>query len=281
MRPSLITAMRSLSSSSSSRSSLISKTAPPLARTCRMRAWISATAAKSSPNTGFAAINTLIEPASSRASTARCTLPPERLAIGAFSPRVFTPYSVIHERARSRHAPKRSQPRLSGASSKSRSAMFCATDSSPTQALRKGSSGSARNCRMRFSERFAAYGSPTTRTVPATRGRWPTSASTSSRWPLPETPAMPRISPLRTDRLSPCTASVPRSPIALSPSTCSAIGAAASVAVRGAALPSATMAEALAAESPIIACASCSGVVLGTEAPCTRLPRRSTVTSSA
>ena len=32
--------------------------------------------------------------------------------------------------------------------------------------------------------------------------RWPTSASTSSRWPLPETPAMPRISPARTCRLS-------------------------------------------------------------------------------
>ena len=44
-----------------------------------MRAWISATAAKSRPNTGLAAISTLTSPASSRASTARCTLPPDRL----------------------------------------------------------------------------------------------------------------------------------------------------------------------------------------------------------
>ena len=103
-RPSLITTMRSASSSSSSRSSLISSTAPPRARTCTMRLWISATAAKSSPNTGFAAISTLMSPASSRASTARCTLPPDRLRIGAPSPCVLTPYSAIHSRARLRHS---------------------------------------------------------------------------------------------------------------------------------------------------------------------------------
>ena len=246
-----------------------------------MRAWISATAAKSSPKTGFAAISTLMLPASSRASTARCTLPPERLAIGASSPRVLTPYSAIQARARLRHAPKRSQPTFNGASSKSRSAMFCATLSSPTHALRSGSSGRARSCSTRFSTRFAKYGWPTTFTVPAVRGRCPTSASTSSRCPLPETPAMPRISPFLTFKLNCRTASVLRSPIAERPSTCNAIGASTGVAERGAALPTATIAEALAAESPIIACASCSGVVPRTCAPCTLLPCRSTVTSSA
>jgi hypothetical protein len=82
MRPSLITTMRSASSSSSSRSSLISSTAAPRSRTPRMRAWISVTAAKSRPNTGLAAISTSMSPASSRASTARCTLPPDRLRDG-------------------------------------------------------------------------------------------------------------------------------------------------------------------------------------------------------
>ncbi|EWS57564.1 hypothetical protein Y694_04451 [Methylibium sp. T29-B] len=155
-RPSLITAMRSASSISSSRSSLISSTAPPRSRTCSSRAWISATAAKSRPNTGLAAISTFTSPASSRASTARCTLPPDSEPIGAFSPRVLMPYSVIQARARSFQAPKRSQPpRRSGGWSKSRSAMFCATLNSATLALRSGSSGSARSFSRRFSWRFA------------------------------------------------------------------------------------------------------------------------------
>ena len=122
-----------------------------------MRPWISATAAKSSPNTGLAAISTLMSPASSRASTARCTLPPERLRIGAPSPCVFTPYSAIHSRARLRQAAKFSTPaRASGGWSKSRSAMFSATLRSPTQALRSGSSGRLRTFRRRFSARRAA-----------------------------------------------------------------------------------------------------------------------------
>ena len=76
----------------------------------RCAAWISATAAKSRPNTGLAAISTLMSPASSRASTARCTLPPDRLRIGAPSPWVLTPYSAIHSRARLRQ-PRKVQQR--------------------------------------------------------------------------------------------------------------------------------------------------------------------------
>ena len=41
--------------------------------------------------------------------------------------------------------------------------------------------------------------------------RRPVSASTSSSWPLPATPAMPRISPARTSRSTPRTTSRPRS----------------------------------------------------------------------
>ena len=101
-------------------------------------------------------MSTLISPASSRASTARCTLPPDRLLIGAPSPCVFTPYSAIHSRARRFHWPKRSRPpEASGGWSKSRSAMFSATLNSPTQALRSGSSGRLRTLSARFSARLA------------------------------------------------------------------------------------------------------------------------------
>src|SRR5450830_515916 len=83
MAPSVITRMRSDNSSNSSRSSLTSRIAVPSARACNSRAWMSATEAKSRPNTGLATISTftasscLVESPSSRASTARCTLPPE------------------------------------------------------------------------------------------------------------------------------------------------------------------------------------------------------------
>ena len=58
IRPSNITRMRSASASSSSRSSLTSSTAAPALRASRIRAWISATAAKSRPKQGLAAIST-------------------------------------------------------------------------------------------------------------------------------------------------------------------------------------------------------------------------------
>ena len=41
--------------------------------------------------------------------------------------------------------------------------------------------------------------SPPTRTAPAVSGRMPVTASASSRWPLPATPAIPSTSPARTD----------------------------------------------------------------------------------
>src|SRR5579872_2664662 len=84
--PSNITTMRSESWRISSRSSLTRRTAAPRLRVCRMRARISATAAKSRPKQGLATINRSPSLDSSRASTARCTLPPERALIGASGP---------------------------------------------------------------------------------------------------------------------------------------------------------------------------------------------------
>ena len=51
--------------------------------------------------------------------------------------------------------------------------------------------------------------------------RRPVSASTSSSWPLPATPAMPRISPARTSKLTPLTTCWPRSSATLRSATTS------------------------------------------------------------
>ena len=278
MRPSLITTMRSASVSSSSRSSLTSSTAQPRLRAAISRPWISATAAKSSPNTGLLTSSSLASPASSRASTARCTLPPDSVRIAARSPCVLTPYSAIQARARCRSRPQRTQPPVAGwvangVSSNWRSAMLWATLRSPTQALCSGSSGSARTCRWRFWRRVALKGWPATCTRPASRRRWPVSDCISSRWPLPETPATPTISPARTSRLKSCTAASPRSPITCRPLMAKCTGPLSRrsrVSVTTTALP-----------SPTIACARRCGVVAATAVLSTSAPRRSTLTSSA
>ena len=80
--PSNITTIRSESCRISSRSSLTSSTAAPRLRAWTIRARISATAAKSRPKQGLATISRSPSLESSRASTARCTLPPDRPLIG-------------------------------------------------------------------------------------------------------------------------------------------------------------------------------------------------------
>ena len=63
---------------------------------------------------------------------------------------------------------------------------------------------------------------PATCTEPALGARMPAIVSASSRWPLPATPAMPTISPARTRSDTSRSASPPRSPAALTPSSSSA-----------------------------------------------------------
>src|SRR4029079_10817524 len=88
--PSNITTMRSDSCRISSRYSLTSSTAAPRLRACTIRARISATAAKSRPKQGLATISRSPSLDSSRARTARCTLPPDKAVIGASGPGVLT-----------------------------------------------------------------------------------------------------------------------------------------------------------------------------------------------
>src|SRR5215211_3636206 len=66
---------------------------------------------------------------------------------------------------------------------------------------------------------------PATVTRPACAFRRPVTASISSVWPLPSTPAMPTISPARTWKETSCTASSSRSSSTVSPSTSSSTSA--------------------------------------------------------
>jgi hypothetical protein len=172
---------------------------PALGAHLRMRLWISFTAAKSSPNTGLAAISTLMSPASSRASTARCTLPPDRLRIGAPSPWVLMPYSAIHcGRGCARRQSRNKRPgRAAGQWRLVEVAQGHVLGHAQVAhtGIAQRLFGQAAHFSRRFSSRRAHRAGPLTSTVPARRGRWPTRASTSSRWPLPDTPATPRISP--------------------------------------------------------------------------------------
>ena len=141
-------AMRSDSSSSSSRSSLTSSTAAPRLRAATIRPWISATAAKSSPNTGLAAISTSTSPDSSRASTARCTLPPDSVAIGASGDERLDPVArdQLARRVAHRAAGAASQPLAQRLSGRSCGTPCCRRRScAATQALRSGSSGRQRH----------------------------------------------------------------------------------------------------------------------------------------
>jgi hypothetical protein len=83
-----MTTRRSAISRISSRSLLTSSTAAPRLRAATISAWICATAEKWSPKHGFAAMITSAPPASSRASTARCTLPPDNAESGVCGERV-------------------------------------------------------------------------------------------------------------------------------------------------------------------------------------------------
>src|SRR5208282_6583939 len=91
---------------------------------------MSATDTKSRPKQGLATISTSTSLESSRASTARCTLPPERSRIGASGDTVFTLYLAMSSRARDRIGPGDTHHlnEAIGGLSKERNAMFSATD---------------------------------------------------------------------------------------------------------------------------------------------------------
>ena len=183
-----------------------------------MRLWISATAAKSRPNTGLAAISTLMSPASSRASTARCTLPPDRLRIGAPSPCVLTPYSAIHSRARLRHggklqpARRAGQRRLVEVAQRHVLGHAEVADAGVAQRLLRQAAHLQRAGSRRAARRRARPSRVTRARQPRRAGRPAPRPARAGRCPRRRRRRGSR--PARTCRLRSCTASVPRSPSA-------------------------------------------------------------------
>ena len=183
---------------------------------------ISATEAKSSPKQGLATISTSTSPDNSRASTARCTLPPDRSPISAVGrlrlhavagdqlarllahrPGRQPPARASHWAAGRRCGTPCSPPRSCAARSRSSGVL----PAGRTSSCGKRNRASARTARR--ARRCGRRGS----------GRWPDSTSISCDWPLPETPAMPTISPdmyLQVDLRS-STVLSPSSPSAISP----------------------------------------------------------------
>ena len=112
---------------------------------------------------------------------------------------------------------------------------------------------------------------PSISTRPPILRRIPVIASTSSRWPLPSTPATPKISPARTSTEKPLTVRTPRSSSTSRPRTLSTTSP-------GAASPLSTWKT---TSRPTIRLASdCWVAVCGSAVPATR-PLRSTVMRSA
>ena len=80
--------------------------------------------------------------------------------------------------------------------------MFSATLMRGTVAFFSGSSGRPNTLKRSKWPRFGSNGLPWMKMPPSVSGFWPASTSTSALWPLPETPAMPTISPALTLRLT-------------------------------------------------------------------------------
>ena len=115
-RPSYITAMRSLISMISSRSSEIISTAHPWSRFSRMVVLTSWAAFTSSPRVGWAATRARSAARASRRATKRCWLPPESWPAVANTDRVWTRASSTRRLAkaitlaRSRLMPRENSP---------------------------------------------------------------------------------------------------------------------------------------------------------------------------
>ena len=80
--------------------------------------------------------------------------------------------------------------------------MFSATLMRGTVAFFSGSSGRPNTLKRSKWPRLGSNGLPWMKMPPSVSGFWPASTSTSALWPLPETPAMPTISPDLTLRLT-------------------------------------------------------------------------------
>ena len=223
--PSYMTTMRSASARISSRSSLISRTATPLGRGRRAgSACTVSIAATSSPRVGEAATSTLRvarELARRARPSAGCRPRAGAPAAAGSAPRDVVALDQLD-------GARRGSAAGGGAGPASRRAVAVRLEHDvrgDAEARRDarvqpvlghvGDAGADRLARVAAAQRAC----PSTATRPRVGGRMPVTASASSRWPLPATPATPTISPARTASETPRSASPPRSPRAQSPSS--------------------------------------------------------------
>ena len=155
-------------------------------------------------------------PDSSRARMSFWMLPPERLRAGVSRPGVFTVERGDQLAAVPPDVPRPQEPppRVRGVRAWSTSIRLSADRELADHAVTHPFLGDVAETRRRRIGGPAAghLGRRSTGSSRTTSGRSPATASASSRWPFPDTPAMPTISPARTSRLRPRTASMPRSP---------------------------------------------------------------------
>ena len=152
----------------------------------------------SMPRVGCAASRIFGSCAISRASSAFCRLPPESVAVRASGPDVRISKRAICSTAKRRIAPRSRMPRrLKGGrihprqrhrSRRAASRRSCRSSGGPPARGRPSATACA-SARVRQRSRRRL------RQCPRSGRRTPATSSASSRWPLPETPAMPTISP--------------------------------------------------------------------------------------
>ena len=168
----------------------------PRRRASRMSSQIAAWAPTSTPRVGCEATSRTGSPLISRPTMNFCWLPPDSARAVVSMPGVRTSYCSTIRSASSR-APLRSTSALDGRLPRSGD-RGCGSPTAASRAADRAAAG-PRGCSRRRPR--DARGSPSrsrprrgARRAPAGR-RMPITASTSSVWPLPSTPAMPSTSP--------------------------------------------------------------------------------------
>ena len=187
----------------------------PRPRNSRNCAWMKVRAATSRPRVGWAATSTSGSKASARASRAFCRLPPDSVPVRVSGPGARMSKRRICSSTQRRIAAVFNQPRrLKGASptwGSSKLSESGAALSKPSLMRSSGTEQTPSFCMIRGVARSTATLS--TAMCPWLGGAKPAISSASARWPLPDTPATPTISPPCSVRLtSDKRAGRPRSP---------------------------------------------------------------------
>ncbi|MNN29852.1 hypothetical protein D3C81_1434720 [compost metagenome] len=164
-----------------------------------------AAAPTSTPQVGCAATSSLGCWRISRPRMNFCRLPPDRLRAGVWLSGVLTPKRRMISSASVSTLLRRIRPLLTSPCWKAVSSALSARLNAGTAPWPRRSAGTKLRPSLRRASgcKWATGSWPKRRVAPSLRLRRcsPLSKASSSSWPLPATPAMPTISPLRTSRL--------------------------------------------------------------------------------